>query len=328
MADSEFARLRDEYAREAEGDEELAEYVASRLRCELARRRVNGSVEHRPKDPDSAATKALLAGMAEPLRDLGDRSGVRASVYYLEDVERVEATARDLFQVIHVEDKLDALQYDEVGYLGRHIDLRLREDDPEHPALAGRRAELQVRTAAQGAWAHISHEQLYKPQADVPEALKRRIFRLVALVELFDNEVAGFLAEARATPGYAEAQALAPLARVLLERFDDRRSSDRQLSLTLAAALVPLYEVEPAEVYEGVLSTWIAERDERLRAFFEEFGAQGDINPLIHQPELFVILERLERDRLRVLENWPEATVPAEWLEELADAWGIRLKVD
>ena len=75
---------------------------------------------------------ADLADMTEPLQQLGDRSGVRATVYYLEDVDRVESAARDLFEVVHVEEKLDALQYHEVGYLGRHIDLRLRSDDPEH----------------------------------------------------------------------------------------------------------------------------------------------------------------------------------------------------
>ena len=43
---------------------------------------------------------------------------------------------------------------------------------------------------------------LLEENVPTPDELKRRIYRLVALVELFDNEVAAFLDQVHVLPGY------------------------------------------------------------------------------------------------------------------------------
>ncbi len=276
----------------------------------------------RTKDPESFATKAILKGYDRPPEEIGDKAGIRATAVYERDLKTIEDIVRRLFHVIRTESKLDALAYNEFGYLGIHCDCTLLDHDAngEDADLRGKRLEIQIRTIVESAWAEVSHEQLYKPAADVPDDLKRQIHRLVALVELFDSEVERFRIAAAATPGYREAEALAPLARMMLERFGISRSPDRRLSLIMAAALVPLYgNLEPAQLFD-LIGPWIDAHHDALAVQFEEAQALPT-NPLFLQPEVFLILERLDHDQARLRNRWPEQ-LPSVWLDEVADAWG------
>lgn len=280
------------------------------------------TVKGRTKDPESFATKAILKGYDRPPEEIGDKAGIRATAVYERDLKTIEDIVRRLFHVIRTESKLDALAYNEFGYLGIHCDCTLLDHDAngEDADLRGKRLEIQIRTIVESAWAEVSHEQLYKPAADVPDDLKRQIHRLVALVELFDSEVERFRIAAAATPGYREAEALAPLARMMLERFGISRSPDRRLSLIMAAALVPLYgNLEPAQLFD-LIGPWIDAHHDALAVQFEEAQALPT-NPLFLQPEVFLILERLDHDQARLRNRWPEQ-LPSVWLDEVADAWG------
>jgi ppGpp synthetase/RelA/SpoT-type nucleotidyltranferase len=301
----------------------LVDIAIEKLEPALKTAVLTATVKGRAKTPESFATKAILKGYARPLEQIGDKAGVRVTTIYERDLPRIEGIVRRLFHVISTESKLDALAYNEFGYLGIHCDCRLFDTEAKGSLadLAGRRVEIQIRTMAQSAWAEVSHEQLYKPAADVPDELKRQIHRLVALVELFDSEVERFRAEAAGTPGFREAEALAPLSKRMLEEFGLSRRSDRQLSLLMAAALVPLYgDIAPSKLYDDVLKPWVDDHDEALRVQFEEAQALSS-NPLYFQPEVFMIFERLDNDQARLRNSWPEL-VPSAWLNQLAEAWG------
>jgi ppGpp synthetase/RelA/SpoT-type nucleotidyltranferase len=317
-----YAEIVRAYSDERDYYDRLVAIVVPLLKEAVEVTGIAAEIKGRTKEPRSFASKALLKGYVNPLAEIGDKAGVRVTVVYERDIERVETIVRRLLHVIRRESKLDALAFNEFGYLGVHFDTTLHAADTVGPNvdLDGRRIEVQIRTMVQSAWAEVSHEQLYKPPADVPDILKRQIHRLVALVELFDGEVTRFLDAAKATPGYREAEALAPLAAELLERFDVRARPDRQLSLTMAAAVVPLYGLEPAEIYSAQLRDWIDANEASLRIQFEEAQALPT-NPLFLQPESFLIFERLDAAQARLRNAWP-ADVPDAWYTELADAWG------
>lgn len=325
VPDLTYASLADAFREERPTYERLASQMEERLRARLKEEAIHAMVSSRAKDVESFVAKALVGNRyANPMDEIGDKAGVRVMLVYEEDVVRVEAICRELFDVRNREQKLDALAYNENGYLGVHLDTLLHRADTEGEAeaLRGRQAEIQIRTMAQSAWAEISHEQLYKPAVEVPDPLKRRIYRLVSLVELFDLEVTGFLHEARETPGYAEAQALIPLQRELLT-FDTRLKPDRQLSLLMAAAIVPLYDRDAPEVFPDVIEPWL---DEAKRAEAGNVLGQSaeteNPNPLLRQPEIFLIWERLENDRRHLQDAWPDE-VPYAWLEEIAESWAV-----
>lgn len=279
----------------------------------------------RAKEPRSFAIKACIGRRYDrPFEQIVDKAGVRVMVIYQRDVDAVVQLVQDTFTTISVERKLDALDYDRNGYLGTHIQARLKETQ-----IAGARAELtdlefevQVRTLAQSAWAEVSHAELYKPPADVPTGLKRRIFRLVALVELIDNEVEAFCAEASDTVGYREASVVGGMVE-RMATFGNSRAPDRRLTRELCAAIVPLYAEEKGGV-EDLLRRFVVSEEAGLRNIISEGELMEDtgLNPLLAQPELPMICERLARDRICLEHAWPES-VPEDWLQDLAEKWGL-----
>ncbi|WP_426734429.1 hypothetical protein [Glutamicibacter sp. 2E12] len=55
--------------------------------------------------------------------------------------------------------------------------------------------EVQVRTAVSDAWYIIDHRLNYKNPTDLPDNLQRRVLRLIALAELFDEEVSSLISD-------------------------------------------------------------------------------------------------------------------------------------
>lgn len=83
------------------------------------------------------------------------------------------------------------LQENQFGYLSSHFVVSLnngRRELPEWKEYADYKAEIQVRTVLQHAWAAISHELEYKKTYEIPNVLKRKLFRLAWLIELADEE--------------------------------------------------------------------------------------------------------------------------------------------
>jgi ppGpp synthetase/RelA/SpoT-type nucleotidyltranferase len=308
------------YAVELDEWRDLAAYVQERLETALAAAGIHAWVFARAKTPESFTNKVVLGG--KKAEEIGDRAAARVVLAYQEQAEEVEKLIIDAFNLIKRESKLDALAYNETGYLGVHLDVRLRDSDPDHERFGDRPVEIQVRTIAQSSWAEVAHEQIYKPAIEVPDELKRRIYRLVALVELFDNEVAGFVEEARALPGYQAAHDLRPLANELYARFGVVPRPDRLAALQLAGAITPLYGVPSSELVATVLTPWLAEHEDEVRIQLE--GAAKERHPFAAQPEVLMLFERLDHAPAQLAAEWP-SPLPRQLLERLAELWGVEL---
>ncbi|WP_330235759.1 GTP pyrophosphokinase [Streptomyces sp. NBC_00566] len=161
-------------------------------------------MESRAKEVASFTEKLQRKGekYVDPLVEVTDLAGVRIITYYLEDVERIESIIRQEFSVIeeHSVDKQVELADNEFGYASFHLVLELAENRAallEWREFAGLKAEIQVRTALQHAWAAVNHKLDYKKSQDSPRELRRRLFRLSALFELADEEFSKIRSEGR-----------------------------------------------------------------------------------------------------------------------------------
>lgn len=153
------------------------------------------AIESRAKDPDSLKRKveSKREKYKRPLRDVTDLIGVRAIVYYLEDVEAVSEIIANEFEADaeNSVDKLDELGSDRFGYRSVHHVVSLSDERAklaEWGLFNGKRAEIQVRTATQHAWAAVEHKLNYKRASEAPRDLRRRLTRLSALFELADEQ--------------------------------------------------------------------------------------------------------------------------------------------
>jgi len=154
------------------------------------------SIHGRTKTVESLRDKLSRPGKAYTrLENVPDLAGLRVITYLREDADRVVELIRKEFDVDdeESEDVAGRLAPNEFGYLSVHLVIRLSEGRrrlAEWSTVQALHAEVQVRTVLQHAWASFSHALQYKQEDDVPRALRRRLARLSALLEVADEEFA------------------------------------------------------------------------------------------------------------------------------------------
>jgi ppGpp synthetase/RelA/SpoT-type nucleotidyltranferase len=152
-------------------------------------------IEARTKSVESFVEKIGREGKdySNPLNEITDLVGIRVITYYREDIDKIGKIIREEFD-IDWENSVDpsqVLEPDTFGYLSIHYVVSLLETRSELPEWEGYRnlkAEIQVRTVLQHAWAEIEHTLLYKTPQEIPNDLRRQLFRLSALLELADEQ--------------------------------------------------------------------------------------------------------------------------------------------
>ena len=174
----------------------LCTRVQSLLRELLAAEEISAvQVDARAKDVHSLVEKIgrRPGRYPDPLNDITDLAGVRVIVYYASDVERVDTLIEREFHVDTENSwrRTPTTDPDRFGYRSDHYVVScspsraaLREWEPYR----GLKAEIQVRTVLQHAWAAIDHRLNYKRASEIPAELKRQLFRISALLEVADDQ--------------------------------------------------------------------------------------------------------------------------------------------
>src|SRR5437016_4060341 len=152
-------------------------------------------VKTRAKSAGSFAEKAIRKNYDNPIHQSTDLCGARVITLTLQQAEVVCRFIREAFVVdeANSDDKSRLLHPSEFGYLSVHFVVQVQASKPvmgiEAPAkIKDRKAEIQVRTLLQHAWASIAHDSLYKNEFQVADAWKRQFNRLAAVLEGTDKE--------------------------------------------------------------------------------------------------------------------------------------------
>jgi len=129
----------------------------------------------------------------DPLTEITDLAGIRIISYYKEDVDKINKVIEKEFDIDreNSSDKAELLDPEKFGYLSVHYVISLSPDRKKLPVwedFANIKGEIQVRTVLQHAWAAIDHKLMYKREKEVPTDLRRKLFRLSALLELADDQ--------------------------------------------------------------------------------------------------------------------------------------------
>ena len=154
-------------------------------------------VQVRAKSIASFGEKILRPGKEyhDPLRELTDLCGARVITQTLSGVAAFGQFVENHFDVDWREsgDKLESLAASEFGYLSRHYIVSFKEGEfpglvPAHLARPDLKAEVQVRTILQHAWADINHGLSYKNRFQLPRRWRREFARLAAVLEEADRD--------------------------------------------------------------------------------------------------------------------------------------------
>jgi len=164
--------------------QQLAEEASQLMRHALSEQGIYiTAMEHRVKTEKSLAGKLELKGAKyKSINDITDLVGLRVITFYTDEVDKVAAIAKRIFDIDWQEsvDKRKLHQLDSFGYNSLHYICRLKTGGP--------RFELQMRTALQHVWSTIEHDIGYKGDVRIPNEYKRQFSRLAGMMELMDDE--------------------------------------------------------------------------------------------------------------------------------------------
>ena len=140
------------------------------------------AIEHRVKTEQSLIGKLELKGAKyKTIEDITDLVGLRIITFYTDEVDKVAAIAKRIFN-IDWQESVDKRkhQLNVFGYNSLHYICQLKSGGP--------RFELQMRTALQHVWSTIEHDIGYKGVVKMPPEYRRQFNRLAGMLELADDE--------------------------------------------------------------------------------------------------------------------------------------------
>jgi hypothetical protein len=158
---------------------------------------------------------------------------------------------------------------------------------------------------------------VYKPGKAPAIKVRRRIMRLVALVELFDSEIAEARRSIMNDPDYRQSSMLLTLERPFFQLA--RHDYDPDLSLMVLDAIQHAYDDTELDDFAGTIERFLDEHGEHLEAVLA--NTQPEISPLLFQPEAIAILERLENAKARLRAAW-DAQLHPKLLDDLSAELG------
>jgi ppGpp synthetase/RelA/SpoT-type nucleotidyltranferase len=281
------------------------------------------AVSCRTKEVDSLIKKLITKSDHHTYESLPDKLGLRIVVKRKRHVEIVCASIANEFACDEFDDKIDKLKENQVGYLGKHVNIWFRPEDPgatKFPIPAFK-AELQIRTLAQNLWSEMSHGTTYKGGEAVKLYLRRRVHLLAALIEVADNEFEWLDEEIGNLPDMPELTILRALERHYYTFTS--RAGDAHLSLEVIRLLWPLYEKSPEQISAHFDQVFTAKAPFLAEVFrIAEAGASDSRSAFFFQPESLLIYDLLESMEYRLRQTWAQS-LPEPELERIAIAFGF-----
>lgn len=192
-----FYKLAFEFQRIMMVYESAAKQIETKLDILNKENKVSGrrnpieTVKSRIKSPQSIASKLekknLPVTFDSMIENLHDIAGVRVICPYISDIYSVRDILLRQPDIALVEEKDYIKNPKDSGYRSLHlvIDVPVYLSDSSHNV----KVEVQLRTIAMDFWACLEHELRYKTSANVPESVRRELFRVAETIAMTDREM-------------------------------------------------------------------------------------------------------------------------------------------
>lgn len=149
------------------------------------------SVNYRVKKLEQLLQKIKRKNYDNPFEQMTDICGVRIICYFKEDIKKIEEIIKKEFEIIEKDEKVNNLPPHKFGYRSNHLVVKIKKDwakTPNYRGLENLKSELQIRTVLMHAWAEIEHKLSYKKTEHVPKNIRRKFFRISAILEDADEQ--------------------------------------------------------------------------------------------------------------------------------------------
>ena len=182
---------------------------------------------------------------------------------------------------------------DQLRYQSKQFDLA--SDEVIDSMGAPIKVEVQARTAVADAWYVVDHRLRYKGTVDLPKTLERKLFRLIVLTELFDEEVEAVMASQAQLPEYGIARLYEQLTAEVDKLIDGYAKTSRPEGLL--ELVLTSYTEEEVSGLPAILERFVREQGEQVRAVIEDhlYKSKNFVEVrdwLYYEPEALLIAER------------------------------------
>lgn len=257
---------------------------------------------------------------------LNDKLGIRIICTFQEEMVIIDDFLKKNFTIKNVEYKQENLNFDKLDYVSNHYDATINcaiKEFKKYNDLENFVFEIQVRTLNQHAWSNTAHSLSYKQEADLPISLKRKVYRLLSLYELADDEfsiVNRALKEHQDNPAYA-------LLRKIEGKFYKfaKFDYDRETSLKDIDTILNYFETtEERKLLISCIENFITSNEQKIQRIYDENRGRFHEILLLSQPEIFIIWYMLLNHLSTIEDNW-QNDFDADDLEQLKTLWGNEL---
>lgn len=257
---------------------------------------------------------------------LSDKLGIRIICTFQEEMSIIDNFLIKNFSIKKSEYKQENLNFDKLDYISNHYDATINASLKEfvkHRDFENFIFEIQVRTLNQHAWSNTAHSLSYKQEAELPIKFKRKVYRLLSLYEIADDEfsiVNKALKEHQDNPVYTLLRRLEGKF-IKFARFD----YDRETSLNNIKILLSYIEIEDTkkELLKSI-DKFILDNELKIQRIYDENRNRFFEILFLTQPEIFIIWYMLVNCYYAINDNWGN-DFDIEDLEQIKTLWGKEL---
>jgi putative GTP pyrophosphokinase len=228
------------------------------------------------------------------------------------------------FVIINSEYKQENLDFNKLDYVSNHYDTKINCQIKDFSHLEDLKEyifEIQVRTLNQHAWSNTAHSLSYKQEAELPIKLKRKVYRLLSLYELADDEFSSVNEKLKQ-------QFQSPPAYALLRKLEGKSYKyakfdyDREISLKVINTILNYFEtVEEKNILIDNIDGFINDNEQKIKRIYEENRSRYHEILFLTQPEIFIIWYMLQNNTFTIEDNW-ECDFGSEDIEQIKTLWG------
>lgn len=303
---------------------ELGEIVSSFIKSKITEIEILPEISSRTKDLLSIVKKVKkkIRKKEYSYSHLNDKLGIRIICTFQTEMDSIDEFLHKYFDIKFVEKKKDNLDVKTLDYISNHYDATIKTNIKEFKRFkhySDLIFEIQVRTLNQHAWANTAHTLSYKQEAELPQSLMRKVYRLLSLYEIADDEfsiVNKSLIENSDTVVYGILRQLEGKTYKYAKIDFDRVTS----LFVIRKVLGYLSQIQIHNVKIN-LDKFILENNKKIETIFKYNKDRFFEIPILSQPEIFLLWYCLEKFPYSITDNWCD-DFDIDELEQIKTLWG------
>jgi len=251
-----------------------------------------------------------------------DRLGIRIICTFESELGIVDEMINRLFKVKKAEYKKNNSEYNILNYQSNHYDVSINSQKDEFRKIKQYEDymfEIQVRTSNQHAWSSAAHKLSYKHENELPKELKRKLYRLLALYELADQEIENINSYLKNTNvGFANM-----LSKIEGKFYKYAKVNyDKDITLDSLSFFASIFTGENERSLVTEIEQFIEDNDSKITSIFNENRFRFHEISILTQPEIFIMWFAIEKFENLLTDNWNNHFDYSD-LEQIQVLWGI-----